>query len=65
LRTGLAIRSDWGVNITSVSTFRVPKGTWVSEGAAAAQGAGYAGGGYQAVISNLAKSWITNTTKAF
>lgn len=26
LRSDLAIRSDWGINITSVSTFRVPKG---------------------------------------
>lgn len=54
-----------GVKITSVSTFRVPKGTWVSEGTAAAQGAGYAGGGYQAVINNLARSWVTRTDKAF
>jgi RHS repeat-associated protein len=45
LREKLAIRHDWGVNITNVSEFRVPKGTWVSEGPAAAQGAGYPGMG--------------------
>ncbi|WP_282167149.1 hypothetical protein [Shewanella japonica] len=65
LRAGLAIRHDWGVNINRVSTFRAPKGTWISEGTAAAQGAGYPGGGYQAVISNLPKQWITRTDKAF
>ena len=65
LRADLAIRHDWGVKITSVSTFAVPKGTWVSEGAAAAQGAGYPGGGYQAVITNLPKSWVTRTDRAF
>ncbi|MGY8829214.1 MAG: two-partner secretion domain-containing protein [Pseudomonadales bacterium] len=65
LRADLAIRHDWGVKITSVSTFKVPKGTWVSEGAAAAQGVGYPGGGYQAVITNLPKSWVTRTDRAF
>lgn len=65
LRTDLAIRSDWGVNITSVSEFKVPKGTWVSEGSAASQGEGYNGGGYQAVITNLPKSWVVRTDKAF
>lgn len=39
LREKLAIRHDWGVNITHVSEFKIPKGTWVSEGSAAAQGA--------------------------
>jgi hypothetical protein len=53
------------VTITDVSTFDVPSGTWVSEGKAAAQGEGYPGGGYQAVTSNVPKTWITNTTKAF
>ncbi|HHW7298845.1 TPA: RHS repeat-associated core domain-containing protein, partial [Salmonella enterica] len=62
LRQDLAIRHDWGVNITDVSKFRVPQGTWVSEGTAAAQGAGYPGGGYQAVISNVPDVWVTNTT---
>lgn len=46
-----------------VSKFRVPQGTWVSEGTAAAQGAGYPGGGYQAVISNVPDVWVTNTTE--
>nr|WP_240349066.1 hypothetical protein [Pectobacterium aquaticum] len=62
LRQDLAIRHDWGVNITKVSEFNVPKGTWVSEGSAAAQGAGYPGAGYQAVVTNLPKSWVTKTT---
>lgn len=65
LRSDLAIRVDWGVDITSVSTFKVPRGTWVSEGTAAAQGVGYPGGGYQAVISNLPRSWVIKTEKAF
>jgi len=65
LRSDLAIRHDWGVNITNVSKFDVPKGTWVSEGTAAAQGAGYPGGGYQAVVTNVPRAWVTNTTKAF
>ncbi|WP_208616116.1 hypothetical protein [Citrobacter werkmanii] len=62
LRQDLAIRHIWGVNITDVSKFRVPQGTWVSEGTAAAQGAGYPDGGYQAVISNIPDVWVTNTT---
>ena len=65
LRSALAIRHDWGVKITSVSKFNVPKGTWVSEGTAAPQGVGYPGGGYQGVVSNVPKAWITNTSKAF
>jgi RHS repeat-associated protein len=63
LRQDLAIRHDWGINITDVSKFKVPQGTWLSEGPAAAQGAGYPGGGYQAVILNVPKVWVTNTTK--
>jgi hypothetical protein len=65
LRSGLAIRKDWGVNIQSVSKFDVPQGSWISEGTAAAQGAGYPGRGYQAVIQNVPKTWVQNTTKAF
>ncbi|MFP2424265.1 RHS repeat-associated core domain-containing protein, partial [Pseudescherichia vulneris] len=61
LRENLAIRSDWGVNITSVSEFTIPQGTWVSEGMAAAQGTGYPGGGYQVVISNLPKVLVNKT----
>ena len=61
LRADLAIRHDWGVNITRVSEFNVPKGTWVSEGPAAPQGAGYPGGGYQAVVTNLPRAWVINT----
>jgi hypothetical protein len=53
------------VNITSVSEFNVPKGTWISEGTAAAQGAGYGGGGYQAVINNLPRAWVLKTNPAF
>jgi hypothetical protein len=37
----------------------------VSEGKAAAQGIGYPGGDYQAVITNLSKSTIVRTDKAF
>ncbi|KDF64507.1 hypothetical protein P832_04770, partial [Enterobacter kobei] len=61
LREKLAIRHDWGVNITNVSEFKVPKGTWVSEGPAAAQGAGYPGMGYLAVVSNLPRAWVVKT----
>ena len=46
-----------------MSKFRIPKGTWLSEGTAAAQGADYVGGGYQAVLSNIPEVWIVNTTK--
>ncbi|WNW12477.1 RHS repeat-associated core domain-containing protein [Pseudomonas sp. DTU_2021_1001937_2_SI_NGA_ILE_001] len=64
LRRDLAIRHDWGVKITKVSEFEVPKGTWVSEGPAALQGPGldYPGGGYQAVITNLPRAWVLKTT---
>jgi RHS repeat-associated protein len=65
LRSGLAIRKDWGVDIQSVSKFDVPKGTWVSEGKAASQGADYPGGDYQAVIQNVPKTWVQNTTEVF
>lgn len=61
LRQDLAIRHDWGINIAVVSKSRVPQGTWVSEGAAAAQGAGYPGSGCQAVITNVPDVWVTNT----
>jgi len=61
LRADLAIRHDWGVKITRVSEFNVPKGTWISEGPAAPQGAGYPGGGYQGVVSNLPRAWVVNT----
>jgi RHS repeat-associated protein len=65
LRRALAIRKDWGVSIIKVSKFEVPAGTWVCEGKAASQGKGYPGKGYQAVVTNVPRSWITNTTKAF
>ncbi|MDR6382940.1 hypothetical protein [Paraburkholderia caribensis] len=61
LRSDLAIRRDWGVNVTKVSEFDVPKGTWLSEGVAAAQGVGHPGGGYQAVVTNVPKVWVTQT----
>ena len=65
LRKALAIRDDWGVNITRVTKFLVPKGTWVSEGLAASQGGQYIGGGYQAVILNLPRSQIKQSGNAF
>jgi hypothetical protein len=65
LRRDLAIREDWGVKIDKVSEFNVPKGTWISEGKAAAKGNGYSGGGYQAVIQNLPKSQVIRTDKVF
>lgn len=65
LRTGLAIRNDFGVDIKYVSEFEVPKGTWVSEGTAASQGIGYPGGDYQAVFLNIPRAWIIKTNNAF
>jgi hypothetical protein len=65
LRQKLAIRDDWGVQIELVTEFDVPSGTWVSEGKAAAQGVGYPGQDYQAVITNTPNSWIIKTIKAF
>jgi hypothetical protein len=65
LREALAIRRDWGVHIEYMTEFDVPSGTWVSEGTAAAQGIGYPGGGYQAVILNVPEVWIIRTSKAF
>ena len=65
IRKGLAIRDDWGVKIESVTEFDVPSGTWISEGKAASQGNGYPGGNYQAVITNIPKSWIIKTEQAF
>jgi hypothetical protein len=50
------------VNITDVSEFNIPQGSWTSEGMAAAQGTGYPGDGYQAVVTNLPKVWINKTT---
>jgi hypothetical protein len=65
IRKGLAIREDWGVKLESVTEFKVPAGTYVSEGKAASQGVGYAGGDYQAVITNVPDAWIIKTDKAF
>jgi RHS repeat-associated protein len=65
LRRALAIRTDWGVNITKISMFKVPAGTLVCEGKAAPQGIGYPGKGYQAVIVNLPKAWINTTRNVF
>ena len=61
LRRALAIRIDWGITINKVSTFRVPAGTLVCEGKAATQGVGYPGKGYQAVITNIPRSWVSKT----
>ena len=63
LRRDLAIKKDWGIEVTGVTTFRAPAGTWVSEGAAAGQGTGYPGGGYQAVIKNVPRTWIIRTER--
>ncbi|WP_141246515.1 hypothetical protein [Actibacterium ureilyticum] len=65
LRRDLAIKKEWGVKLTSVSAFKVPKGTWISEGKAAGQGHAYPGGGYQAVVQNVPKSWLIRTDRAF
>lgn len=65
LRRDLAIKKEWGVKLTSVSAFKVPKGTWISEGKAAGQGEAYPGGGYQAVVQNVPKSWLIRTDRAF
>jgi RHS repeat-associated protein len=63
LRKKLAIKKEWGVDITHVTTHEVPKGTWVSEGIAASQGKGYPGGGKQIVISNMPKTWKIKTKR--
>ncbi len=71
LRTRLAILPDWGVEITLRSTFKVPAGTWVSEGLTAAQRSFrdlnliLPGGDYQCVITNVRDAWIIKTVKAF
>jgi hypothetical protein len=65
LRSALAIREDWGVKITHVSEYNVPKGTWISEGLAAPQGVGYPGRAYQGVLQNVPRSWIIRTNAAF
>lgn len=62
LREKLAIRHDWGIKITKISEFKVPRGTWVNDGLAKAQGNEYPGMGYQAVISDIPKNWITKTS---
>jgi RHS repeat-associated protein len=61
VRAALAIRDNWVPHLTRVSEFRVPAGTWISEGRAAAQGVGYPGGGYQAVIQEVPRSWVVRT----
>ncbi len=65
LRKMLAIKEEWGIKIEFVSEFDVPAGIWVSEGKAAAQGLGYPGGDYQAVILNIPSSWIIRIENAF
>ncbi|MHC5853560.1 hypothetical protein [Nostoc sp.] len=72
VRNGLAIAKEWGIELDSISTIRVPKNTWLSEGKAASQielpggGFKYLGGEYQAVIKNIPKDWvITNIEKAW
>lgn len=67
LRKGLAILPEWGTVIAKKSEFKVPKGTWVSEGLASSQKLvnKLPGGDYQGVIQNVPKKWILNTTEAF
>jgi len=64
----LAILDEWGVEIDRVTTFKPPKGTWVSEGTAAKQVGDFtsefrSGGGYQGLIDvkNLPKSSLVKT----
>ena len=67
LREGLAILPEWGVEINKRTKFIAPKGTWVSEGLAAPQKiiSSLSGGDYQAVISNVPKTWVVETVEAF
>jgi hypothetical protein len=70
LRNDLAILDEWGVDIDRITTFKPPKGSWVSEGDAAGQVGDFtdelrAGGGYQGLIDikNLPKSSLLRTDK--
>lgn len=68
LRSKLAILPEWKQIITSRSKFKVPAGTWVSEGLAGIQHGKLStldGGDYQAVISNIPVAWIQETVEAF
>lgn len=47
----------WGNTALNLSRIRVPAGTTIYEGAAAAQG-GFVGGGSQVVIPNVNPAWI-------
>lgn len=61
LRRELAILGDWVPEFKYMTEFEVPAETWISEGITASQGSGneqLPGGGYQAVIENLPKTWI-------
>jgi hypothetical protein len=69
LRNEAAILDEWGVNLDRVTEFKPDKGTWISEGTAAAQkgvsGEVRKGGGYQGLIDskNLPKSAVRRTDK--
>jgi filamentous hemagglutinin len=53
----LALSPQWGNTALNVARIRVPAGTTIYEGAAAAQG-GLVGGGNQVVIFNVNPAWI-------
>jgi hypothetical protein len=52
------------IRLERVTTYRVPAGTWVSEGNAARKN-GRPGGGYQAVVSNLPRAWKVREERPF
>jgi filamentous hemagglutinin len=52
-----ALNPQWGNTATNVAAIRVPAGTTIYEGAAAAQG-GLVGGGSQVFIPNVNPAWL-------
>jgi filamentous hemagglutinin len=54
-----ALLPQWGNTAINISRIRVPAGTSIYEGAAAAQG-GLVGGGSQVVIPKVDAAWILN-----
>lgn len=56
-RIDLALRPEWGNTATQGTRIRVPAGTTIYEGAAAAQG-GLVGGGSQVFIPRTDPSWV-------
>jgi len=51
------LNPQWGNTAANVATIRVPAGTTIYEGAAAAQG-GLVGGGSQVFIPNVDPTWL-------